>query len=70
MFTKLFPKGMRRRWWLFRPIDAVVALWPAPKVKRGVLVVRMDGIGDMVMHRAALDHVAGALGVDQTEITV
>jgi len=67
---KMFPKGMRRRWWLFRPIDALVALWPAPKIKRGVLVVRMDGIGDMVMHRAALDHLAGVLGVLQDEITV
>jgi len=65
-----FPKGMRRRWWLFRPIDAMVALWPAPGIKRGVLAVRMDGIGDMVMHRAALDHLASALGVGQDEITV
>ncbi len=46
---------MRRRWWLFRPIDALVALWPAPRRRKGVLVVRMDGIGDMVMFRAALE---------------
>lgn len=70
MIAKLFPKGMRRRWWLFRPIDALTALWPAPKVKRGVLVVRMDGIGDMVLHRAALDHLADALGVQQSDITL
>ena len=61
---------MRRRWWFFRPIDAVVALWPAPKQKKGVLVVRMDGIGDMVLHRAALDHLADALGVARAEITI
>ncbi len=66
----LFPGGMRRRWWLFRPIDALVAVWPSPKVKKGVLVVRMDGIGDMVLHRAALDHVAQAVGTTQDEITV
>ena len=68
--SRLFPSGMRRRWWMFRPIDALVALCPAPKVKRGVLVVRMDGIGDMVMHRAALDHLADALDVTQDGITV
>lgn len=66
----LFPAGMRRRWWLFRPIDALVALWPAPRTKRGVLVVRMDGIGDMVMFRQALEHYPAALGVDKADITV
>ncbi|OJX68107.1 glycosyltransferase family 9 protein [Magnetospirillum sp. 64-120] len=66
----LFPRGMRRRWWLFRPIDALVALWPAPRVKQGVVVVRMDGIGDMVMFRRALEHYPQALGVDKADITV
>ncbi|MFD2234488.1 glycosyltransferase family 9 protein [Phaeospirillum tilakii] len=66
----LFPRGMRRRWWLFRPIDALVALWPGPRRRRGVLVVRMDGIGDMVMARAALDHYPAAFGVEPGEITL
>ncbi len=66
----LFPRGMRRRWWLFRPIDAVVALWPAPRRRRGVVVVRMDGIGDMVMFRRALDYYPAALGVDKSDITI
>lgn len=70
MLSDLFPKGMRRRWWFFRPIDALVALCPAPRRKKGVLVVRMDGIGDMVMFRSALDHYPEALGVDAGEITV
>ena len=61
---------MRRRWWMFRPIDVLVALCPAPKRKQGVLVVRMDGIGDMVMHRAALDYLPEALGVQQKDITI
>ncbi len=65
-----FPKGMRRRWWLFRPIDALAALWPARGPKKGVLVVRMDGIGDMVMFRRALDFYPQALGVAKDEITV
>ncbi|MBI5165777.1 MAG: glycosyltransferase family 9 protein [Magnetospirillum sp.] len=70
LLATLFPRGMRRRWWLFRPIDALVALWPAPKARRGVLVVRMDGIGDMVMVRRALDAYPAAFGVAAGEITV
>ncbi len=61
---------MRRRWWLFRPIDALVALWPSPRRRRGLLVVRMDGIGDMVMFRAALEHYPDAFGVPAAAITV
>ena len=66
----LVPRGMRRRWWLFRPIDALVALWPAPRARKGVVVVRMDGIGDMVMFRRALDHYPAAFGVEKSDITV
>lgn len=66
----LAPTGMRRRWWLFRPIDALVALWPVRGKRKGVVVVRMDGIGDMVMFRRALDHYPAAFGVDRSEITV
>ncbi|WP_239988481.1 glycosyltransferase family 9 protein [Paramagnetospirillum kuznetsovii] len=65
-----FPRGMRRRWWLFRPIDALVALWPVRRRRKGVLVVRMDGIGDMVMVRAALEHYPAAFGVDKSDITI
>jgi ADP-heptose:LPS heptosyltransferase len=70
MLSTLFPRGMRRRWWLFRPIDALVALTPAPREKKGVLVVRMDGIGDMVMFRRALEHLPDVLGVSKADITV
>lgn len=66
----LAPKGMRRRWWLFRPIDALVALWPVSGAKQGVVVVRMDGIGDMVMFRQALEHYPAAFGVAKSDITV
>lgn len=68
--STLFPRGMRRRWWMFRPIDAIVALWPAPRRREGAVVVRMDGIGDMVMFRAALEHYPAALGLPRSEITV
>ncbi|CAA7614073.1 ADP-heptose:LPS heptosyltransferase [Candidatus Terasakiella magnetica] len=70
MLNRLFPRGMRRRWWMFRPIDALVALWPGPKTRHGVLVVRMDGIGDMVMARAALEHYPDAFGVAKSDITI
>ena len=68
--SRLFPRGMRRRWWLFRPVDALVALWPAPRARHGLLVVRMDGIGDMVMARAALDHYPAAFGVPRDAVTI
>ncbi|MBI3444629.1 MAG: glycosyltransferase family 9 protein [Magnetospirillum sp.] len=70
LLQTLFPRGMRRRWWMFRPIDAIVALFPSPAVKRGAVIVRMDGIGDMVMVRAALEHYPQALGLDKSEITI
>jgi len=69
-FWRALPSGMRRRWWLFRPFDLIARHWPVFRKPRGVLVVRMDGIGDMVLFRRALDHYADAFGVDQSEITV
>ena len=69
-FWRALPAGMRRRWWMFRPLDLIVRYWPVFKKRRGLLVVRMDGIGDMVLFRGALDHYAAAFGVDQSEITV
>ncbi|CAA7627008.1 glycosyltransferase family 9 protein [Magnetospirillum sp. SS-4] len=55
---------------MFRPIDALVALWPVRRRRRGLLVVRMDGIGDMVMFRAALERYPDAFGVAKSDITV
>jgi ADP-heptose:LPS heptosyltransferase len=68
-FWRLLPAGMRRRWWLFRPFDFLARLWPTGR-KHGLLVVRMDGIGDMVLFRAALDKYAEAFGVTPGDITV
>jgi ADP-heptose:LPS heptosyltransferase len=70
LLATLFPRGMRRRWWMFRPIDALVALCPAPRERKGAVVVRMDGIGDMVMFRAALEHYPAVLGLPKSDITV
>ena len=69
-FWRTFPSGMRKRWWLFRLPDLIAFHWPVFKARRGILVVRMDGIGDMVLFRCALDHYANAFGVDPTEIMV
>ena len=69
-FWRALPAGMRRRWWMFRPLDLIARHWPVFKKRRGVLVVRMDGIGDMVLFRRALDHYAEAFGVEDSDITV
>ncbi|MEO5372982.1 MAG: glycosyltransferase family 9 protein [Alphaproteobacteria bacterium] len=61
---------MRRRWWMFQPLDLLVRLWPVFRTPRGLLVVRMDGIGDMVLFRRSLDHYAEAFGVAAEDITV
>lgn len=69
-FWRWFPAGMRRRWWLFRLFDLICRFVPLFKRRQGLLVVRMDGIGDMVLFRASLDHYANAFGVDPSDITV
>lgn len=69
-FWRALPAGMRRRWWLFRPFDVIARHWPVFRKPSGVLVVRMDGIGDMVLFRRALDHYAEAFGVGRSGITV
>ena len=69
-FWRTLPAGMRRRWWLFRLFDLIARFWPTLKPRRGALVVRMDGIGDMVLFRTSLDHYAQALGIAPAAITV
>ena len=69
-FWRALPSGMRRRWWMFRPLDLIARHWPVFKERRGVLVVRMDGIGDMVLFRRVLDHYAEVFGVEKSDVTV
>jgi hypothetical protein len=69
-FWRAIPSGMRRRWWLFRIFDLLARYWPQFKARRGVAVVRMDGIGDMVLFRNSLDHYAEAFAVERGDITV
>jgi len=69
-FWRMFPAGMRRRWWMFRPFDLIARNFPVFTKRRGLLVVRMDGIGDMVLFRQSLDHYAEAFDVDPQDITI
>lgn len=66
----MFPAGMRRRWWLFRFFDLIARKTPIPISRKGLVVVRMDGIGDMVLFRTSLDHYADVFGVDRSQITI
>lgn len=59
-----------RRWLLFRPLDLLARLRPVWRRKRGVLVVRIDGIGDVVLFHGAFAHYTAALGLEAREITV
>ena len=69
-FWRTFPSGMRRRWWLFRLADIIAKNWPVFSAKQGLLVVRMDGIGDMVLFRRSLDHYPEAFGVNREDIVI
>ena len=69
-FWRILPAGMRKRWWLFRLFDLLAYHWPVAEASAGVLVVRMDGIGDMVLFRRALDYYADVFGVEKSAITV
>ncbi|WNK00180.1 glycosyltransferase family 9 protein [Thalassospiraceae bacterium LMO-JJ14] len=61
---------MRRRWWMFRSFDLIARHFPIFRQSRGLLVVRMDGIGDMMLFRQSLEHYAEAFGIDKADITV
>ena len=69
-FWRVFPSGMRRRWWLFRLADIIAKNWPVFSAKQGLLVVRMDGIGDMVLFKQSLEHYASAFRVQKKQITL
>ena len=69
-FWHMFPAGMRRRWWLFRCFDLLVRYLPVLKKNKGLLVVRMDGIGDMVLFRRTLEDYERVFNVKKTDITV
>ena len=69
-FWRLLPAGMKKRWWLFRPFDLLVYYMPLVKPKNGLAVVRMDGIGDMVLFRNSLENYEEVFGVLKRDIIV
>jgi ADP-heptose:LPS heptosyltransferase len=69
-FWRWLPQGMRRRWWLFRLFDWMARTRLIMRPRQGVLVIRMDGIGDMVLFRNSLDQYAEAFGVTASNIVV
>ena len=69
-FWRLAPADMRRRWWLFRIFDWLARNLPLMSPRRGLLVIRMDGIGDMVLFRNFLDQYSGVFNVPKNEIQV
>jgi ADP-heptose:LPS heptosyltransferase len=69
-FWRALPAGMRKRWWLFRLFDLLIRYWPRLRHRTGLLVVRMDGIGDMILFCRALDEYAKVFGVSKENITV
>ena len=69
-FWRMFPARMRRRWWLFRFFDLLARCLPVLKKSKGLLVVRMDGIGDMVLFRSTLEDYANVFDVKKADITV
>jgi ADP-heptose:LPS heptosyltransferase len=64
------PRRRPRRWFLFYPLDLIARYWPVFGKSRGVLVVRIDGIGDMVLFHPAFAHYPQALGLAPGEITI
>ncbi|HLI20383.1 MAG TPA: glycosyltransferase family 9 protein [Stellaceae bacterium] len=64
------PRRRPRRWFLFYPFDLIARFWPVFGQPRGILVVRIDGIGDMVLFHPAFRHYAEALGAAPQEITI
>jgi ADP-heptose:LPS heptosyltransferase len=64
------PRRRPRRWFLFRPLDLLARSWPVFGKPRGVLVVRIDGIGDMVLFHPVFPHYAQALGIAPSDVTI
>lgn len=64
-----FPRGMRKRWWMFRPIDWLCACLPRRR-GGGLLLVRMDGIGDMALFQPYVDAYREALGYSREQTTI
>ncbi|MEE2745740.1 MAG: glycosyltransferase family 9 protein [Pseudomonadota bacterium] len=69
-FWRLLPAGMRRRWWLFRLFDLISRNWPVFGSQKGLLIVRMDGIGDMVLFRGVLESYLETFSVKREDVII
>ena len=69
-FWRMAPAGMRRRWWLFRLFDLMARNRMIMRPRRGLLVIRMDGIGDMVLFRNSLEDYSRAFSVPKKDIYI
>ena len=68
-FWRLMPAGMSRGWWRVRVFDLLARFRPVGR-RRGILVLRPEGLAEAVLFRPALDRYAAIFGVSREEITV
>jgi ADP-heptose:LPS heptosyltransferase len=65
------PPPRKARWWIFAFVEWLARLGGRGReAPHGLLVIRMDGIGDMVLFRQALDRYAEVFGIDKGDITI
>ncbi|MBT3765939.1 MAG: glycosyltransferase family 9 protein [Rhodospirillales bacterium] len=64
------PAPSKVRWWIFRLIEALACLGSRVGEPHGLVAIRMDGIGDMVLFCRSLDRYAAAFEVEKSDITV
>jgi len=64
-------KRLPRRWWLFKIIDGLVALYPTfYKKRQGLAILQLYGIGDALLLRPYLEKYAEVFNLPLKEITV
>ena len=64
------PAPRKMRWWILRMAELLARIGGRSTESKGLVVIRMDGIGDMVLFRRSLDHYAEVFGVKPADITV
>lgn len=70
MLDKVFVPGMKKRWWMFRVIDAVLWFVPHSRTYTGLLIVRADGMGDLAIFLRDARYYAQAFGVSEKDVHI
>lgn len=70
MLDKVFVPGMKKRWWMFRVIDAVLWFVPHSRTYSGLLIVRADGMGDLAIFLRDARYYAQAFGVSEKDVHI